>query len=416
MSGFILMAALLTAAALLCVLPALLRRGAGEPGLQGDQVNLAVLRDQAREIEVDIERGVMDDSARAGARDDLARRVGLDRAGQADARHGPRHGPPERLVALLLALALPGAAGTMYFQVGTPAALVLSAPSQPGGDGAHTTGTREIAAMVQSLGERLRREPDDIDGWHMLARSYSALGRYEDAANAYARLTKLLPEDAGLWADYADARATANGATLQGEPARLIARALALDPKQVKALALSGSAAYEAGQFDLAVTQWEKVLREVPAQSEFAVSTLASIAEARARANGAQPGPASGAQPASARQAAVLEGTVNITPALRATLKPDDNVFIFARALAGPPAPLAVARCRVRDLPYRFSLSDANAMMGGQVLSAQRQVVVGARVSRSGSATPAAGDPEGLLGPVAVGTRDLAIGIDSVRP
>lgn len=196
-------------------------------------------------------------------------------------------GPAQWRTALALVLALPAAATLTYLQVGRPEALavpaaLLDAAAVPAD---HGMSEAAIPAMVERLAQRLRTQPGDTDGWTMLAQSYGAMGRYREAADAYAHLAQLLPQDAGVLADYADALATAQDGSLAGEPERLVQRALALDPRQVKALALSASAAFARGDFALAERQWQTVLPLVPADSKFARSTQAAIGEARARRN-----------------------------------------------------------------------------------------------------------------------------------
>ena len=135
----------------------------------------------------------------------------------------------------------------------------------------------------------MKETPDDPEGWMLLARSYGALGRYNQAAQAYANAAARLPGDAGLLADYADVLAMAQGRRLQGEPERLIARALEADPNNLKALALAGTAAFEKQDYAGAVRHWERMLPLVPPDSDDARSIQASIAEARSL-GGAPPG------------------------------------------------------------------------------------------------------------------------------
>lgn len=404
MTGFIVLVVVLSALALLCVLPALLRRSADDGGAaRAHELNLAVLRDQARELDADVRSGALACELREQARDDLALRI----AAETEGRAAPARGAPQVWTALVLAVAIPALAGLVYQQVGNPAALTLVEQGARPNDGSHQTGAREIAGMVQGLAERLRREPDDAEGWHMLARSYTVLGRYHDAAASYARLARLRPDDADVLADYADALATANGASLQGEPAALIERALSRDPTHVKALALAGSAAFEARQYGKAIGHWQAALKQAPAGSEFAVATQSSIAEARLRLDGSAPVPAPAA-------AVLVAGTVTLGQSVAAMARPDDMVFIYARVPEGPPMPLAVLRARVRDLPLRFTLGDADSMAGAR-LSDHKEVQLVARVSRSGSATPAAGDIEGSSGALVLPVRDVVLDIGQLR-
>lgn len=402
MTGFLIAAVLLTAGALLFVLPVLLRANPGDKRrARHDELNLAVLRDQSRELDADLAAGAISAEAHKAARDELARRVAEDvqPAAQRPAQK------PQRALALGIALILPALAAALYFKVGNPVGVTSPSPAVVAEQG-HEVGDAEIAAMVQGLAERLAQTPNDAEGWYMLARSYSALGRFADAAQAYAKLEKLLPNDADVLADYADALATAQGASLKGEPERLVVRALEIDPRNVKALALSGSAAYERGDDALAEAQWEKLLPLVPADSDFARSTQGSIVQARARARGERV-----QAPTQAPKAAGLSGTVELDPALRASVAPGDTVFIFARAVDGPRFPLAVLRKKVSDLPLRFTLDDSMSMAAGATLSAFPQVIVGARISKSGSATPAPGDPAASSAPVASNAQGVALRI-----
>lgn len=331
----------------------------------------------------------------------LLRRTGPALAGAggtaAPARMEDAPHPPQRRLALLLAIGLPAAAAAIYLQIGRPDVLtmppaLLQAAATPTD---HGPSEEDIPAMVERLAERLRTQPEDIDGWHMLARSYSAMNRYADAAQAYAHLATLLPQDAGVLADYADALGTAQDGKLAGEPERLIERALAIDPQQPKALALAGSAAFAKGDFARAEQRWSAVLALIPADSEFATSTRAGIAEARAR----QGIPAT---------APTLSGTIRLAPGTPAPL-PGQALFIYVRAADGPPMPLAALRRTVDALPLSFALDDSHVLAAGTRLADTPKLVVGARISASGSATPQPGDLEGMAGAVDPGASGIVI-------
>lgn len=412
MTVFLLIAALLACAVLLCLLPPLLRRDPG-PGARvaADQLNLIVLRDQARELDADLAIGTLSAEHHTAARADLSVRVVQDVVAEDGAPPRAAH----RRTALLLTLALPLLAAALYLKVGNPDALGAGPgngnPAAPGHEQ-----PADMATMVSALAARLEKEPDNIDGLHMLARSYTALDRHAEAARIYARLERLLPGEAGVLADYADALGTAQGGTLKGEPERLIDRALAIDGKHVKALSLAGSAAFERADFTGARRHWEQVLAIIPPDSEFARSTAASIEAARASAEGGAAlaaGPASPPEPA---PAARLTGTVRLAPALAGQAAPDATVFIYARAAEGGGPPLAVLRRQVRDLPLQFVLDDSTSMSPMARLSDHKRVVVGARISRSGSATPGPGDLEGSAGAVDHGARNVMVTIETRRP
>ncbi|NML45701.1 hypothetical protein HHL11_18275 [Ramlibacter sp. G-1-2-2] len=187
--------------------------------------------------------------------------------------------PPAPALAGALIAVVPSCAIMMYLHLGNPIAL------WSGEDLAHghgTPSTAQVEGMVNQLAQRLRAEPDDPEGWAMLARSYSALERHGDAAAAYARAVELLPREAALRADFADELASAEGGTLQGAAREQILAALALDPAQPKALALAASAALERGDRSEAIASWERLLQVLPPDSRTAAQVQANLARARA--------------------------------------------------------------------------------------------------------------------------------------
>jgi cytochrome c-type biogenesis protein CcmH len=312
-------------------------------------------------------------------------------------------------------------------------------------DGAsgHSVSAAQITEMAERLAARLKEQPQDPQGWAMLGRSYSVLGRNDDAVKAYATAIAQQGDDAVLIADYADALAVQNNRTLAGEPMKWVKRALELDPANVKALALAGTDAFDRKDYAGAVRYWEDLLKVAPSEGGFAGQVRASVAEARQLGGlpaAAPPGAAamaparavnaSGAKPAAAAPAtanaqaaaagspaASVSGTVRLNPALAAQAGPDDTVFIFARAAEGARIPLAVLRKQVRELPASFTLDDSLAMSPAAKLSSATRLIVGARISRSGNAMPSPGDLTGQVGPVELGSRDLMIEIrEQIKP
>ena len=280
--------------------------------------------------------------------------------------------------------------------------------------------------MAERLAERLKAKPDDAEGWSMLGRSYSVLEMFPQALTAFQRVIALRPEDAQGYVDYADALGMTQGRKLAGEPEKLIARALQLDPDNVKALSLSGTLALDRGDAAGAAQLWAHALQKTEPGSEMAQRLQGAIDDARQRAAG-PPAPAlaaaaqaPAAAPAALAAPAAAAGSVQVrislAPALAAMASPDDTVFIFARALQGGKAPLAIQRRQVKDLPLQLTLDDSMAMSPALRLSSVSQVIVGARVSKSGNAMPQPGDLQGLSPAVAVGARGLQLQIADVLP
>lgn len=403
--------AILLAGALLLLLPPLLGRGKRAASATRSEVNLSVYRDQLRELDADLAAGTLDESQHASARSDLERRV-LEESATPDTPAIQPGG--SRWPVVVVAITVPLLAVSLYFWLGTPAGLEPQ-PQAAKVEQTHPTTPEQIEAMVAGLAQRLKSEPDNAEGWVMLARSYTALRRYQDASAAYTRAVELLPNNAFLLTDHADMLAMVKQ-TLQGEPEKIILRALKIDPNNLKALSLAGSAAFERKDYRGAIKWWEKILKLVPPDSQGAVSTTVSINEARAKAGmpplktqasdqqaSAQPGMAGGS----------VSGTVRLDPALKAQVADTDMVFVFARAAEGPRMPLAVIRKTVKDLPLTFTLDDSMAVMPSLKLSSVARLVVGARISKSGNANPGPGDLQGTSQPVRIGTKDIGITIDS---
>jgi cytochrome c-type biogenesis protein CcmH len=256
------------------------------------------------------------------------------------------------------------------------------------------------------LSEKLQSNPNDGEGWLMLARSYSVLGRFPESAAAYGRAVGLLPPNAQTLADFADTVAMAQGRKLQGEPERLVRQALEVDGRNLKALALLGTIRFEKGDYPGAISEWQKILALVPGDSNVAQGIQGSIrdAENRLAAGGGTPAPA---------PAVSLRGRVTLDPALRDKVAPGDTVFIFARAEQGPKMPLAIVRKTVADLPLDFVLDDSQALSPNLRLSQQARVLVGARISRSGDAQPRPGDWQAAPAAAVPGGGDVRLVIDA---
>ncbi len=336
--------------------------------------------------------------------------------------------PRARLVAVLVVLVL-AVAALGYWKTGSPSlarlgpsssaiATTAAAPADPA---ASAAGLKQIEAMVGQLAARMKENPNDAQGWTMLARSYTVLGRFADALPAYRRASELEAPNAALLADWADAIAATQGHADNPESMSLVERALALDPKHVKSLALAGTIAYERGDFKGASAQWQKIVDQLPPGSEIAQQVQASIDEARTR-SGAPPAKLATAPPAKESSESkpgiaggAVSGVVTLDPALRAKTSADDSVFVFARPASGGRMPLAVLRAKVSDLPLSFRLDDGMAMSPGMTISSVPLVTVGARISKTGNAIAQAGDLSGEAATaVAPGASGIAITIGSV--
>lgn len=407
MMWFALVALALVAVALMWLLPPLMRRHSAGAGVQQAASNLAILRTQLPELERDLGSGTLSAEQYQQAREDLERRA-LEEAHDAE-QPGVQQTGSARWTALALGVVIPLCAALLYFQLGSPDAISLRAAA--GND--HQVTPQEVEAMVARLVARLEKTPDDGNGWALLGRSYGVMQRYQDSAAAYARAAALIKDDADLLADYADVLAMSEGRRIDGKALQIIEQALKIDPMQWKALALAGSAAFERKEYGKAIGYWENMLKRAEPDSEFARSVASNIEEAQ-QLGGIKSD--SRAKPAQAAAAASVRGTVSLSGVQAGKAAPSDTVLIFARAVEGPRMPLAILRRQVKDLPLTFSLDDTQAMSPAMKLSNFTEVVIGARVSKSGNAAPQSGDLQGASAKVKVGATGVVVVIDSVVP
>jgi cytochrome c-type biogenesis protein CcmH len=301
MMSFWVFAGLLVIIALCYVLPPLLQRVEGADD-ERKRANVSIYRDQFDELERDLRDGVLDKEQYEQGRLELQRRL-LEDVAPAPEGETTAVGSSQRSsrnAAILLGASIPLVAVILYYQIGTPQALrpgqqqQQALPSRPEAEAAEEAPTgqpgmptqEQIEQRVAGLAARLKENPNDAKGWAMLARSYQSFNRYKEASEAYARAAELSGNDAELWADYAEVLAMANDSQLQGRPVELVNRALQLDPKNQKALWLAGNAAFQAQDFQQAISYWERLEKLLPAGSEGAQSVAASIEEAKGRING----------------------------------------------------------------------------------------------------------------------------------
>jgi len=438
MTAFLVGAALLVGLALAFLLWPLLR-GKSRAGGR-DQAIASVYRDQYRELSAEHAAGNIDAGQFESGRRELERRL-LEEVAQVTSAGVAERKPV--LTAVLIAAIVVAVPAALYLRLGQPAAISPvpseSAAAGEGGAGQkgapHAITQEQVQAMIDQLAKRLEQNPKDGDGWAMLARSYAYVRKFPEAVKAYATATQLAPADAHLLADYADALAMTNERRLTGEPMKLIARALALNPEEIKALALAGSEAFDRHDYKAAVGFWERAVKAGPPDPQFADQLRSGIQEARqlgamgaAAPSGAKAPSASDATapsqsassdspaPAAPGGKAFVKGRVSLAPAFAGKAAPTDTVFIFARATQGPRVPLALLKRQVKDLPMQFALDETMSMMPDMNLSRFAAVVIGARVSHSGDAIASSGDLQGFSAPVKVGSTDVQVQIDQVVP
>ncbi len=279
--------ALLIVIALAFVLPPALQRS--EENVVSDderkQANIEVYRDQLSELEADRLNGIVAEDQYEADRDEIERRLLEDTATARSKKTTGAAPINARNTAYLLGFGLPLVAIIFYLKVGEPDRITNPAPVGAPPSAASAAPPERTQAQIEEnvakLAKRLESNPNDAQGWTMLARSYSSMEKYPEAVNAYAKATELNPKDADLLAEYAFVTGMAGGRSLEGKPTEIINRALKVDPENAKALQLAGSAAFQAKDYKKAIDYWQRVLKKVPPGSEVAETITARINEAK---------------------------------------------------------------------------------------------------------------------------------------
>ena len=438
MTSFWIISGIFIVTALLFIVPTLLRnKNDQEEGVDLDTVNVTVYRDQLTELDTDLQNDILSQEQYNKSKQELQQRMLQDVPEREDRAIKKTKKLYNIAMSTIITLTLPLAAVSLYLTLGDtrgllPQAQLANATQMHRADGGSPSGHDNFTSVVDNLIARLSENPEDIEGWVMLGRTYAIMGRYDDASNTYEKLSELVPDNAQILSDYADVLAMKNQGSLVGKPAELINAALRADPEYPKALALAGTIEFEQARFAKAAEHWEKLLAVIPADSELAQSVRTSIAEARSLASG-------GVEMQPVQQAAVsvqepekvaepegtavdepttlsISGQVLISGTMVSKASPNDTLFIYARAKTGPRMPLAILQLTVSDLPATFTLTDEMAMTPTMKLSSFPEVIIEARVTKSGQAVPASGDLQGFSEPVKIGANNISIVIDSQIP
>jgi len=297
----------------------------------------------------------------------------------------------------VIALGVPLGAAWLYAQIGTPAAIATSPAASVAAntDAGPDAGPPALAELVPRLEQRLSEQPDDVMGWRLLGRTYIGMERFDLALRPLARALELEPDDAGTHTQLAEARAMLAGGDLGGLALESLERAYALDPRHEQTLWLLGVARQQAGRHADAIALLG-TLRDIAdaAGNVQAITTIdeylgvsrAALGESDAAVPG---GDADDGEAGTVPAALVIEISLG---GAAATVDPSLAVFVYARAVDGPPMPLAVQRLSVADLPMTVTLDESMAMLPNMTLAAFPEVVVGARVSLTGQPVPSSGD------------------------
>ena len=366
--------------ALAFLVPSLLKKHDLEDG-DHQQRNIKIARQRLAELNQQLQDGVLSQALFDEQYTELQLMLNDDLQAETKAKPVIRQG---RWVIPMLVLVIPFLSVLIYLLLGETHAL-QKAELQAN----ETKAAENIAQMIGKLEQRLQQNPDDIEGWKMLGRSYIYLQQYQNAADVFARLYRLQPDDVDVMLQYANNLAMVHNGRMVGEPAAIIEKVLQREPDNGNALWLAGIAKAEQGRYDESRQHLQRLVSLMPPDSE----SLPQVQQMLAALDAEQ------AKNQAAGPAVDIQVEVSIDAALQTKLKPDTTVFIYAQAITGPKMPLAIVRKQLSDLPAKVVLNDAVAMQGSSHLSDHPQLRIVARVSQSGQAMSQPGD---LIGSVEI--------------
>jgi len=435
--AFIVIAAILTALVVWTLLRPLLKRRAPASTHSAINTNVQALRIELAEARRDHALGLLSDASLPEAERELEARVLHEAEGEAVVQT-PRY----KRTAIALGVLLPIFAIVGYAAVGSPAGVIVdsSHPALPAQASAPATGGAANAAsadeqmdqLFRMAEERLSKEPNDAKGWLLLARAKSSVGRFADALKAYEKAAALLPNEADVWADYADAAAGLSQGDMKGKPLELINKSLALDPKNPKALLLRGTYEIQAGELAAAEKTFTLAKSVSEPNSGFTQIADNALQDIRSRTSGTGATAPAGAVAGAATAVAPTNTTASNSGAplatLALTLSPEARkaaeantaaaVFLIVRAAGaerGPP--LAAKKLTAGDLDKPVTLTANDGMIGGAGLKAGADVTIQARLSLAGQPMAAAGDWQSARINAKLPATELKLAIsESVKP
>jgi cytochrome c-type biogenesis protein CcmH len=365
--------------------------------------NAKVYRDQISDLDREHESGHISDEEWQQSRDELSVRLLEDTAAVDDP--AAKAEKPAVWTAVVLAVAMPISAMGLYMWVGNPEALnplALKSPDQ--------VDQKDLAKLAQTLADRLQSQPDNLQGWVMLGRTYRTLENFDASLKAYDTALKMSADD-DLQLERIEVMAMQRQGQFEGEPWRVIREILQKDPQHFGALLTAGSASYAEGKYADALKYWEQARKPLDVNNPDLPGLENAIATVRDKLGmPTKPVP-------SVSSALNVSGQISLSAALKAKVSPNDAVFVYATPANGDRMPLAIMKTTVSQLPLNFMLDDSTAMTPERKLSMAGEVLVKVRVSKSGNAMPQSGDLTGASeGPVKVGAKGLKIEIKDQIP
>ena len=373
----------LTILALLFLIIPLLRQPEDNESAARDQQNILIAREKKVQLEAQLAQGEIDQAQYDSALQDLQTSLALD----LEREEQNSHQQPGKWAVWLVVLAIPVFSVVLYLKLGDYRVVENPALAEARPAVQNNAQNMSIDAMLERVKQRLRDNPEDAEGWFILGRTLLSMQMTDEAVTAFQRTYDLVGEQPGVMFTLADALALQNNGSMAGEPEKLVARGLEILPDDPTGLWLAGLAAEQRQDYKTAYSRWASLLPLIANDVESSAEVNRLLAILEKRDPSIEP-----IAPIAQTVMASLTVNIDLDASLKDQVAPGDAVFVYAKAMQGPPMPLAVKKLTVADLPASVSLSDSDAMMPTMKLSSFEQVIVGARISKSGNPVAQPGD------------------------
>ncbi len=410
---WIINACMLLLALAFVLVPIIRHHHKNDPGIRND-LNIHIHKEHLQELKNDFKEGNIDENEFNDAKHELERNLLTDIA---ESEKGCDHtvSSISYKTIIPIIIVLPVFVIVTYLMLGD--INMVSVQGEKKEQQANQEKMPPIEEMVANLNAHLQEQPENGEGWRLLARTYLVMNRVQDAINAYQNARKYIGDDPELLADYAEALILANNNSFSREAANLINLSLQANPDEPKALWIAGYASFERGDIAKTLHYWEQLLNVLPPGSDESASLVEKLNKIKQNVAAISPDKGIAVIEVTETSMSAIDVQVSLTSALLQEADPEDTVFIFARASEGPRMPLAIVRKQVKDLPVKVTLDDSTAMSPAMRLSKFKQVVISARVSKSGDATPRSGDLSGSSAVIQTGeVTGVNITIDQILP
>ena len=421
MTTFWIVTGIMMVVGVVLILPAIFKRQ-NKVKMSHKELNVSIYQQRIDELEEEKNNGVLDTAQYDQARLELDRSLLNDLSGtDEEGKINNLSVKGKWATVLSVLLLVPVLSTPLYFHIGKPELLASQEDRNPA-----NMDQDSMLTAINSLVTRLKNEPDNVDGWKLLGRSYYSLNRIDDAVLAYEKALKLNGQDPSLLVDYAEILMNTNEGNPGGFPEQLINKALSISPNHEKALWLSGIVRHYYRDYDGTLQFWRKLLSmqvKGGEQEAFLKENIQKVLAAKGAVSSEHSIGKDGSKGDSVTKPAgqAGSGSVSVTVSLDSKLKGEAHgnevVFIYAKAVSGPPMPLAVVRKRVSELPVTVTLDDSMAMVPMAKISNFDQIQVSAHISKNGQANKQSGDLYGSSEALSVAnTQKTEITINQAVP